>query len=181
MIKVAAALNSFASEPEAPAPPSEEIFVLSAGQLQDLISEAIRQAMAPLEARIQDLEDEVRGRGAGGGVEALQDLRSRLEDLEESTARERAFDRQRISRLEKTHKDSPKAQDYIDKLYKIMRHDRLPSLSFANAAKFLGISKGRVKQLKPQILNDGRFDIFHAPGQKKKLIITLRRHGVKNG
>lgn len=65
MIKVAAALNSFASEPEATAPPSEEIFVLTSGQLQDLIMRAVQEATAPLAARLDALE--VRGVGPGEG------------------------------------------------------------------------------------------------------------------
>jgi len=68
MIKVAAALNSFASE-EATAPPSEEIFVLTSGQLQDLVAQAIERATAPLEARLDALE--VRGvRCREGGEDA---------------------------------------------------------------------------------------------------------------
>jgi uncharacterized membrane protein len=106
MIKVAAALNSFASEPEATAPPSEEIFVLSASQLSDLITQAIERATAPLMGRLSVLEREVRGRGAEGGegptrlpnahtgqnliLQVVQDLRAEnmalkheLEDLQE--------------------------------------------------------------------------------------------------
>jgi hypothetical protein len=52
MIKVAAALNSFASEPEATAPPSEEIFVLTSSQLRQIIAEAIK----PLNSKIEGLE-----------------------------------------------------------------------------------------------------------------------------
>lgn len=55
--------------------PSEQLITLTLGQLQDFITQAIERATAPFEARIQDLE--------------------------ETTARERAFDRQRIARLER--------------------------------------------------------------------------------
>jgi uncharacterized membrane protein len=98
MIEVdSSSLNSFAGL-AGQEQPEEQIFVLTSAQLRAIIS----QAMAPLEARIQDLEDEVRRVGAGeGGEEALQELRERLESLEEATALERAFDRQRIARLER--------------------------------------------------------------------------------
>jgi uncharacterized membrane protein len=128
VIKVADALNSFASEPEASAPPSEEIFVLTSGQLQDLICEAVARAQAPLlerleaaeaqlgalQARLDALEEE---RGAGSGVgertpqdaqeglnhifQVVLDLKASLESLEDMTARERAYDRQRLARLER--------------------------------------------------------------------------------
>ena len=130
MIKVADALNSFASEPEASAPLSEEIFVLTSYQLQDLICEAVARAQAPLlerleaaeaqlqlgalQARLDALEEE---RGAGSGVgertpqdaqeglnqifQVVLDLKASLESLEDMTARERAYDRQRLARLER--------------------------------------------------------------------------------
>jgi len=130
VIKVADALNSFASEPEASAPLSEEIFVLTSYQLQDLICEAVARAQAPLlerleaaeaqlqlgalQARLDALEEE---RGAGSGVgertpqdaqeglnqifQVVLDLKASLESLEDMTARERAYDRQRLARLER--------------------------------------------------------------------------------
>jgi len=125
MIKVAAALNSFASQ-EATAPPSEEIFVLTSGQLQDLVAQAIERATAPLEARLDALEERGVGCGEGGEeptteatcqpgaqgshlqvekIVALEaenrGLKEALSNLEEITARERAFDRQRIAKLER--------------------------------------------------------------------------------
>lgn len=180
--------------------PEEQIFVLSGSQLQDLISQAIEQATAPLESRIASLE-----RGVGGGeggeervrslpggqemqistFQAVQDLRAenralntKLEALQELMPWVEALSR-KIARLEgriELHRDdSQKAAEHIEELCQIMRKDKLPSLSFANAAKFLGISKGRVKQLKPLIAKDGRFDILHSTGHKQKLIIALRR------
>ena len=169
-------------------PIEEPIFIITSGQLEAIILQAIEQATAPLEARLQDLQDRIDAleveRGVGcrvGGEEALPDLRGRLENLEELRPWMEALSK-KVNRLEsRPGMEGPKAEEHIEELCRIMRKDKLPSLSFANAAKFLGISKGRIKQLKPQIAKDGRFDILHAPGQKKKLIITLRKHGVKNG
>ena len=90
MIKVAAALNSFASEPEATAPPSEEIFVLTAGQLEQIISRAVARAQAPLLERIERLEatearldalEEERGVGPGEGGEDAPDSHKRQDNL----------------------------------------------------------------------------------------------------
>ena len=180
--------------------PSEQLITLTYGQLQDLICEAIERATAPLEARIQDLEDEVRGGedrvgslpgGQGMKIstfQIVQDLQAEnsalkreLEALQELRPWLEAISK-KINRLEsRPEKESPKAEEHIEELYQIMRKNMLPSLSFANAAKFLGIGKGRVKQLKPQIAKDGRFDIIHSAGHKQKLIIALRRHGAKTG
>jgi DNA repair exonuclease SbcCD ATPase subunit len=122
-----------------------------------------------LQARIVSLEDE--NRGLKAALSNLEELRPWLEAISK-----------KINRLEsRPEKESPKAEEHIEELYQIMRKNMLPSLSFANAAKFLGIGKGRVKQLKPQIAKDGRFDILHSAGHKQKLIIALRRHGAKTG
>jgi hypothetical protein len=128
MLEIAnARINSFASKPEATAQPSEEIFVLTSNQLEAILSQAIERATAPLEARLENLERGVGCRvggedarirvsspaGAPAGTPAgalgshiltlqeVRELRDRLEDLEEATARERAYDRQRLARLEK--------------------------------------------------------------------------------
>ena len=122
-----------------------------------------------LQSRIVFLEDE--NRGLKAALESLEELRPWMEAISK-----------KVNRLEsRPEKESPKAEEHIEELYQIMRKNMLPSLSFANAAKFLGIGKGRVKQLKPQIAKDGRFDIIHSAGHKQKLIIALRRHGAKTG
>jgi uncharacterized membrane protein len=168
MIKVAAALNSFASQ-EATAPPSEEIFVLTSGQLQDLILKAIEQATAPLEARLDALEE--RGVGPGeGGEEELQDLRERLQDLEDMTARERAFDRQRIARLERVD-PQPLQRD---------RGEILRALIAANGGKMLakearqkmGISKSSFSQLLATMKDDLGVKGYHQ--DKRNLVLFIK-------
>jgi uncharacterized membrane protein len=106
-------------EPEAYAAQSDQLIALTMGQLQDLISRAVQEGIDPLEARLEALE---RSLECGKGGEALQDgqdswistwqivqaiqteivaLKNELEALQETTARERAYDRQRIARLER--------------------------------------------------------------------------------
>jgi hypothetical protein len=69
-----ASINSFGPSPKVDVPPEESIFVLTSGQLQEIISRAIQ----PLQDRISELED----------MNALR-------------AQEIALDRQRIARLER--------------------------------------------------------------------------------
>jgi hypothetical protein len=54
MIEVAKAINNFASNEAAQ--PSEQVFVLSSSQLQDIIDRAVEKATVPLEMRLTDLE-----------------------------------------------------------------------------------------------------------------------------
>jgi len=154
---------------------------LTSAQLEALISRAVARAVTPLLQEIHALQDRIEAlEEVGPGKEepwpqALPELNERIESLEELRPWIEALSK-KVNRLESLPgMEGPKAEEHIEELYRIMRKDKLPSLSFANAAKFLGLSKGRVKQLKPLIAKDGRFDIIHAAGQKKKLLITLRR------
>ena len=92
--------------------PSEQIYVLSASQLQDLIERAVARATAPLEARIQDLED--------------------------MTARERAFDRQRIAKLEKPE-PSRKTKARAEKIKRYIEARADHKATFENLKGHLGI------------------------------------------
>ena len=199
MIKVADALNSFASEPEASAPLSEEIFVLTSYQLQDLICEAVARAQAPLlerleaaeaqlqlgalQARLDALEEE---RGAGSGVgertpqdaqeglnqifQVVLDLKASLESLEDMTARERAYDRQRLARLERVD-PQPLQKD---------RGEILRALIAANGGKMLAkearrkmrLSKSSFSQLLATMKNDLGVKGYHQ--DKRNLVLFIK-------
>ena len=94
----------------------EQIFVLSSSQLRDIISQAVENAIQPLQDRISDLE--------------------------EFTAKERAFDRKRISALE--HSEPQPAQKD--------RGDILRALLAANNGKLL-----RSQARKKMHLSESRF------------------------
>jgi hypothetical protein len=152
---------------------------LTLGQLQDLIQEAIERATAPLEVRIDRLEDVTKERGVGcrvGGEEALQDLRERLEDLEEATARERAFDRQRISRLEHPEKEPGKTEltraAKIEK-YLAARPDR--RATFETLKGHLGIGNDLLNKTIKALMeaSPGRYGITRAPGDKRKRTLIM--------
>ena len=199
MIKVADALNSFASH-EATAPPSEEIFVLSAGQLQDLILQAIAQATAPLEARIQDLEDEVRGVGCGEGGEepaieptcrpgaqgshvlqarivCLGDenrgLKEALSNLEEFRPWMEALSK-KIARLE-APKISQKTGARAEKIARYLKERPDHKATYETLRGHLGIDKRRLLEAIKLLMatEPGRYGIARLPGDKRGRTLVL--------
>ena len=75
-----AKINSFAPvASQADVSPSEEpVFILTSGQLEAIITQAVELATAPLESRIEDLE---RGVGCGKGGEVPQDDQKELDQI----------------------------------------------------------------------------------------------------
>jgi len=140
--------------------PSEEpVFILTSGQLEAIILQAIERATAPLEDRLDAMEE--RGVGCGKGGEALQDgqegldqisrkvldlraenmaLKRELCDLQEITARERAYDRQRIAKLESVD-PQPLQKD---------RAEILHALVVANGGKMLAKEARKKMHLSPE-------------------------------
>jgi len=140
-------INSFApAASQADVPPSEEpIFIVTSGQLEAIVTQAIERATAPLESRIEELERGVGCRDGGEDapdghkhqdnlLQVVQNLRAEnvalkreLEASQEHVAQERAYDRQRIARLE--HKEpQPLQKD---------RGEILRALIAANGGKML--------------------------------------------
>jgi len=208
-------INSFARvASQADVSPSEEpVFIITSGQLQDLVTQAIERATAPLEARLQDLQARInalgeRGVGPREGREDLQDqahkpgsspdgsldgppeaqgshllqariicledenrgLKEALELLQEATARERAYDRQRIARLERVD-PQPLQRD---------RGEILRALIAANGGKMLAKEarqKMRLsKQLFSMLLSSMGDDLEIKPLHidNRKLVLILR-------
>jgi len=162
-IEDAPIINTFGL-PEATVSPSDQLITLTLGQLQDLVRQAIERATAPLTARLDAMEE--RGVGCREGGEDASDshkrqdnllqvvqnllaenmaLKRELEAFQEHVAQERAFDRQRLARLE--HKEpQPLQKD---------RGEILRALIAANGGKMLAkearqkmrISKSSFSQL----------------------------------
>jgi hypothetical protein len=202
MINVATALNSFASEPEATAQPSEEIFVLSASQLQDLITEAIERAAAPILQEVQDLKRRIAclvERGAGAGVgeripqnerngldklpRVVQDLRAEnmalkceLEAFLEITARERAYDRQRLARLENP-KTAPGNMELsrAEKIGKYMKDRPDHKATFETLKGHLGVDNVRLNEALKVLMTlyPGKYGIARLPGDKRKRALVM--------
>jgi hypothetical protein len=124
-------INSFLPEQRADfVPPSEEaVFILNSGQLSSLITKAIEKAIQPLSDRISSLEDRTASLEEENAAMRLK-LASLESTQEQDTTRiclDIAYDRQRISRLEKVE-PQPLQKD---------RGEILRALLAANGGKML--------------------------------------------
>jgi len=203
MIEVATArINSFARKEQSVAfsvQPSNQLINLTLGQLQDLIMQAIQEATAPLEARLQDLQArldaiEVRGVGPGEGGEerirtlpggqetqiatfqVFQDLHAEnvalkreLCDLQEITARERAYDRQRITKLE--HREpQPLQKDRAEILRALIAANGGKMLA-KDARKKMHLSRSRFSELLATMKDQIEVKPFHLKKSQNVLIL----------
>jgi hypothetical protein len=155
-----ASLNTFGISPKANiVPPSEEaVFILTSGQLQAVIKEAIQ----PLQDEISDLKATV----------AAQDEKiASLEAIQETQADNQLIQLRLINKLQpKPEEDSP----LLDDLYKEMKAQGRRQTDFATAARMVGRSKGRIVQLKTAIALDQRFILIPSESHKQKMLIRLR-------
>jgi uncharacterized membrane protein len=98
MLNRATAIYGFGQSPKADfVPPSEEaFFIFTSSQLQDLVTQAVENAIQPLQDHIGDLEKMVAAQG---------DMIAALETTQEREVNriclDIAYDRQRLARLEK--------------------------------------------------------------------------------
>jgi len=137
-----------------PVSPDDQLFVLTQGQLRDLIS----QAVLPLQDRLERLEAD------------LQTLKEIQAEDNELRSIEIAQDRQRISRLE-LKKIQPMHQD---------RGEILRALLAANGGKMLAIDARRTmrlsKELFSQLVASMPNDIETRPlrSDKRKKVLVLK-------
>jgi hypothetical protein len=110
-------------------------------------------------------------------LEEIEALREELADLREEVALERAYDRQRLSKLENRNKTvtSDTGAAYADKLHKLMLQSGTRQISVSNAAKLLGVSRMHAHRLKPLIASDPRFAIVKDPKHKQRHLIRITR------
>jgi hypothetical protein len=168
MIEIATAINNFASQATQIdfVPPSEEsVFVLTSGQLQGIIKEAIQ----PLQDRIESLEARIIAQD-----EKIASLESTQEQDTTRICVDIAHDRQRIAKLEspKLEVDSP----LLNELYKEMKAQGRKQTDFATAARMVKRSKRRITQLKTAIALDQRFILLPSDSHSQKMIIRLREY-----
>ncbi|MGD0951410.1 MAG: hypothetical protein ABR985_03295 [Methanotrichaceae archaeon] len=163
MIKVATAINSFASkaEPNVFVPPEEPIFVLTGSQLQEIISRAVQS----LKDELQDIKDTVALQGEKlAALEATQDTQGENElnmlrlinDL-----RKKDPGKLEISRAEKIAK-------YLE-----ARPDH--KASFETLKGHLGVDKDLLHQaIKTLMIScPGRYGITRTPGDKRKRTLVM--------
>lgn len=163
MTEVASAsINTFGPSPKVDSvPPSDQLITLTYGQLQGLIEAAIR----PLQEEIAQLREEL------ASLEKVQDTLS-----ENQLIQLRLIHGLKEGNQEKATTTTKKTIDHIDDLYRLMIEDKTAQVSIAKAARLLGISKERMRQLKPLILKDDRFEIGWASvAGRKGTIIRIRK------
>ncbi|NLI07921.1 MAG: hypothetical protein GX457_12665 [Thermotogaceae bacterium] len=167
MNKVASAsINTFGPSPKADfVSPSDEAITISVSQLQNLIKGAIDQAIQPLQAEIAQLHEEITS------LEAAQDTLS-----DNQLIQLRLINELKEGNQEKEAATTKKSTAHIDELHRLMIEEKTQQVSIAKAARLLGISKERMRQLKPLILKDDRFEIGWASvAGRKGTIIRIRK------
>ncbi len=161
MTEVASAsINTFGPSPKAIESPSEQLITLTYGQLQGLIEAAIQ----PLQAEIAQL------RGKLASLDKVQDILS-----ENQLIQLRLINELKEGNQEKAA-TTKKTIDHIDDLHRLMIEDKTAQVSIAKAARLLGISKERMRQLKPLILKDDRFEMgWTSVAGRKGAVIRIRK------
>ena len=161
MTEVASAsINTFGPSPKAIESPSEQLITLTYGQLQGLIEAAIQ----PLQAEIAQL------RGKLASLDKVQDILS-----ENQLIQLRLINELKEGNQEKAA-TTKKTIDHIDDLHRLMIEDKTAQVSIAKAARLLGISNERMRQLKPLILKDDRFEMGWASVTGRKgAVIRIRK------
>jgi len=189
-------INSFASvASQADVSPREEpVFILTSGQLEAIILQAIEHATAPLIGRLENLEREVRGRGAEGGeepthhlpeahkghdlilqvVQHLQEensaLKNELEAFQEHVAQERGFDRQRIARLE--HEEPQPLQRDRGEILRALLAANGGKLLAKDARQKMRMDKGNFSRLLDTLKDDIEVKPLHT--DKRKLLLIIK-------
>jgi hypothetical protein len=167
MIETATAINTLPSAARQAGfeSPSEQLITLTYGQLQDLIVQAVQEGIQPLQDEIAQLREEL------ASLDKVQDTLS-----ENQLIQLRLIHGLKEGNQEKATTTTKKTIDHIDDLYRLMIEDKTAQVSIAKAARLLGISKERMRQLKPLILKDDRFEIGWASvAGRKGTIIRIRK------
>jgi hypothetical protein len=104
--------------------------------------------------------------------EVKSELIAKMDELYVDLQLEIARDRQRITRLE-TPVYTDRSLKRVDDLHAIMQRNCLRQVTFTQAAKLLGITYRRAKQLRPLIEADRRFAVVKDPRHKTRRLIRL--------
>lgn len=170
-----ARINTFGPIPKADVPPLKEaVFVLSTSELKAIISAAVAEALKTALERVSDMEADIITLRA-----EIVDLRASGEAEITRVCEEIAFDRQRLRQLEQSRtQPTKKTTDHLDELARMMSEDKTCQISIAKAARLLDLSKERMRQLKPLISHDSRFELAwdRQRGQPKRIVIRLRQY-----
>ena len=157
-----ASINSFGTFPKADESPEDPIFVLTSGQLRQIIAKAIQ----PLQNEVLDLR----------GIIACQDGKiASLEATQNTQADNQLIQLRLINQLrEATTKEPEEDSPLLEELYKEMLAIGRKQVDFATAARMVKRSKSRMHQLKAAIALDHRFILIPSASHSQKNIIRLR-------
>jgi len=159
--------------------PSEQLITLTIGQLQELITQAVQKAIQPLQDEITALRTErdqdraeferFKASHRAFAVQTTNDLDALFEANLKATATPQPS----------TKTTTKKTSDHIDELHRLMVEDRTQQVSIAKGARLLGISKERMRQLKPLIMQDGRFELGWSQVKGRKAVVIRIRQFLK--
>ncbi len=155
-----ASINTFGPSPKAIESPSEQLITLTYGQLQDLI-QPLRDEIAQLRGKLASLDkvQDTLSENQLIQLRLIHELKEKVNQESQSPAT-----------------TTKKTTDHIDDLHRLMIEDKTAQISVAKAARLLGVSKERMRQLKPLILKDDRFEIGWASvAGRKGTIIRIRK------
>lgn len=165
MDKIASAsLNSFGPALKADVQPAEEsVFVLTGSQLREIIAQAVKEAIQPLQDRIESLENKM----------------SELQSLQESEVSricvDIATDRRRLAALEKVE-PGPTDEKRIESLEGYLKDKKVaglkPEASFSEARAYLELSRSQFSKLVSK-LGPRDFVVFPHPLNYKSKMIGL--------
>jgi uncharacterized membrane protein len=168
-----ASINTLRTSTEADfVPPSEQLITLTYGQLSELVTRAVEKAIQPLQDSISSLEDRIDHLEEENATMRLK--LSSVESLEEQDvsrlACDIAYDRQRISRLEKVE-PQPLQKD---------RGEILRALLVANGGKMLAKDARNKMRLSKQTFSmlltsmGDYIEIKPLHSDKRKDVLTLK-------
>ena len=178
MIDVASAkINSFApvaAQTNFVQPSEEAVFILTSGQLQDLITQAIQKAIQPLQDEFMELRATVARQEEK--IAALET--TEVKDVDRICL-DIAYDRQRLAKLESSPSTTaPPAQPRGEKtIARIAKIDEVLKSRGATTLKEMGrilkISSKEMNRLLAK-LDMRRYELHYRPGDNREKVLRLK-------
>ena len=169
-----ARINSFGLESEADAPTSEEVFILTARQLQAVITRALQ----PLQDEVMELKATVASQGEK--IAALKatvaEQKADYESMNLLRCEDFVFVSKRVNALEKK-KDKPGETETAraEKISKYLLSQPGRRASYESLRGLLGVDKDLLNIAIRALMADepGRYGISHVPGDKRKRALVM--------
>ncbi len=183
MDKLATAnINSFGIAPQADVPPSEEsIFVLTSGQLKDIITRAIQPLQEELsslrEERDQDRQEMAAMKGKIASLEELIETK-REENIQEFNGiyKSLMLHRQDIDELSNPKKKTGETESArVKRIEKYLLNRPDHKATYESLRGLLGVDKDLLNDAITALMaaSPGRYGISHVPGDKRKRALVM--------